>query len=81
MDFRSVGTLDFWTLGTSDFLMLGFLVVVCFLAFAFVFVFLVCCLLVVFGFWYTCLASSVLLRVTKNESDFRCTDKAAFADY
>ena len=37
-----------------------------------------CCLSVVLGFWYTFVVSNVFLRVPKTDSDFRCTEKAAF---
>ena len=41
----------------------------------------VCCLIVVLGFWYTFVVSTVFLKVPKTESDFRCTGKVEFTDY
>ena len=40
----------------------------------------VLCVFVVFCFWYTFVVSTVLLRVPKTESDFRCTEKAEITD-
>ena len=38
-------------------------------------------MVVVISFGYALVISKVLLRVLKNESDFRCAENAEFTDY
>ena len=67
------GILEFWSFGSFG--VWDFLICVVF------FCCFVCCLFGLLCFWYTFVVSNVFLRVPKTESDFRCTEKAEFADY